>query len=72
MRIYEINTWTILMIELRRISNQMCSTLFCGDCGTLCEDEGYEYQEMKRSPLKKLYTTPSRRKTPQNEPKQKC
>jgi formylmethanofuran dehydrogenase subunit B len=46
--------------------------LFCGDCGTLCEDEKYEYQEMKRSLLKKLCTTPFRRKPPPDEPKKKC
>ncbi len=60
------------MIGLRRISNQMCSTLFCGDCGTLWEDEKYEYQEMKRSLLKKLYTTLFRRKPFSDESKKRC
>jgi hypothetical protein len=60
------------MNELRRISNQMCPTLFRDDCEIFCEDEVYEYQEMKRSPLKKLCTTPFRRKTPPDEPKKKC
>ncbi len=69
---YESNFKTILMNELRRTSNQMFRTLCCDDCGILCDDERYEYQEMKRSLLKKLCTTLFRRKILSNESKKRC
>jgi hypothetical protein len=67
----ESNFRKILRNKLRTISNQMYSTLACGIYEIFCEDEVYEYQEIRTSSSQNLCTSHFKKKVPPNEPKKK-